>query len=224
MKLCTLLVSAAAMIVAATSAEASNVVVNQTVDLTQAGSFNYRYVNPAYGDTSVFLAPFLVDISVGDFVALNFTFSGDEQVVTQNLRSANVSVWTHGWNDTATVYSTGSLSFFDLQGNVVYSTSVTNDGDCCVHVGQFFVDSALAGAPSTMTFHGMSWTGTVTGYDGYTTRTYADPNLIIGADSLTLIGSPSVPEPASWALMLVGFGLAGSALRRRKTIVGFGQA
>jgi len=222
MKLCTLLAAAAAMIVSASSAEGANVVVNQTVDLTQAWPFNYRYVNPTYGDTGVFLAPFLVDISVGDSVALIFTFSGDEQVVTQNLFSANVSIWTRGWSDTATVYSTGSLSFFDLQGNTVYSTAVTSDGDCCVHVGQFFVDSSLAGAPSTMTFHGMSWTGTVTGYDGYTTRTYDEPNLIIGADSLTLTGSPSVPEPASWALMLVGFGMAGSALRRRKTIVAFG--
>lgn len=34
---------------------------------------------------------------------------------------------------------------------------------------------------------------------------------------------PAVPEPASWALMLVGFGLVGGALRgRRKTAVSFG--
>ncbi len=31
-----------------------------------------------------------------------------------------------------------------------------------------------------------------------------------------------VPEPASWALMLVGFGLAGTALRRQKVAVSFG--
>jgi microcystin-dependent protein len=28
--------------------------------------------------------------------------------------------------------------------------------------------------------------------------------------------SPGVPEPASWALMIGGFGLAGVALRRRR--------
>ena len=31
-----------------------------------------------------------------------------------------------------------------------------------------------------------------------------------------------VPEPASWAMMLAGFGLVGSAMRRRRTVVSFG--
>ena len=31
----------------------------------------------------------------------------------------------------------------------------------------------------------------------------------------------AVPEPASWALMIAGFGLAGAAMRRRRTIVRF---
>jgi len=34
--------------------------------------------------------------------------------------------------------------------------------------------------------------------------------------------SGSVPEPASWALMLGGFGLIGAAMRRRRTAVSFG--
>lgn len=33
---------------------------------------------------------------------------------------------------------------------------------------------------------------------------------------------PSVPEPASWAMMLGGFGLIGGAMRRRKMTVSFG--
>jgi hypothetical protein len=32
---------------------------------------------------------------------------------------------------------------------------------------------------------------------------------------------PSVPEPASWAMMLVGFGIAGIALRSRRTKLRF---
>jgi hypothetical protein len=38
-----------------------------------------------------------------------------------------------------------------------------------------------------------------------------------GSVSYRVVTAP-VPEPASWALMLAGFGLAGAALRRRQTI------
>lgn len=39
-----------------------------------------------------------------------------------------------------------------------------------------------------------------------------------GADIMvTDLASGAVPEPASWALMITGFGLVGSALRRRRT-------
>jgi hypothetical protein len=34
-------------------------------------------------------------------------------------------------------------------------------------------------------------------------------------------GAPAVPEPATWAMMLGGLGLAGVAMRRRKTVVSF---
>ena len=38
-------------------------------------------------------------------------------------------------------------------------------------------------------------------------------------DNIVVNGiAAAVPEPATWAMMLVGFGLAGSAMRRRKTI------
>lgn len=44
--------------------------------------------------------------------------------------------------------------------------------------------------------------------------------------SLTISGAqveqPSVPEPASWALMVAGFGLAGGAMRRRSRRGAFG--
>ena len=34
-------------------------------------------------------------------------------------------------------------------------------------------------------------------------------------------GTPAVPEPATWAMMVAGFGLAGGALRRRRAQVAF---
>jgi len=35
-------------------------------------------------------------------------------------------------------------------------------------------------------------------------------------------GTPSVPEPASWMMMIAGFGAVGAAMRRRKPAVSFG--
>jgi hypothetical protein len=47
-------------------------------------------------------------------------------------------------------------------------------------------------------------------------------NLGVGLDNVVV--EPvrgAVPEPATWALMLGGFGIAGTALRRRRTAVAF---
>jgi hypothetical protein len=38
-------------------------------------------------------------------------------------------------------------------------------------------------------------------------------------DNVTLGGAGGVPEPAAWALMIMGFGATGAALRRRRTVV-----
>jgi hypothetical protein len=35
-------------------------------------------------------------------------------------------------------------------------------------------------------------------------------------DNISLTSASSVPEPASWALVLVGFGAAGAAIRSRR--------
>nr|WP_310523278.1 PEPxxWA-CTERM sorting domain-containing protein [Polymorphobacter sp.] len=38
-------------------------------------------------------------------------------------------------------------------------------------------------------------------------------------DNLTLVSGPAVPEPASWVMMIAGFGLVGGAMRRRSVAV-----
>ena len=48
-----------------------------------------------------------------------------------------------------------------------------------------------------------------------------------GLNNLTftasLAATPAVPEPATWGLMIAGFGIAGAALRRKpKVAVSFG--
>lgn len=42
-----------------------------------------------------------------------------------------------------------------------------------------------------------------------------------GGFEVTLAPLAAVPEPAAWAMMIVGFGLAGGAMRRRRSAVAF---
>jgi hypothetical protein len=48
---------------------------------------------------------------------------------------------------------------------------------------------------------------------------WVDPSFVIDpayASQFTLVGVPGAPEPASWAMLIGGFALAGAALRRRR--------
>jgi hypothetical protein len=40
-------------------------------------------------------------------------------------------------------------------------------------------------------------------------------NVVLTADAIAGAGAAAIPEPAAWSLMIAGFGLIGSALRRR---------
>jgi hypothetical protein len=64
-----------------------------------------------------------------------------------------------------------------------------------------------------------TYTGTFTATDAVTRLTFLarnDPSwMAIDQVSVVAIGDGAVPEPASWALMIAGFGLVGGTLRRR---------
>ena len=62
--------------------------------------------------------------------------------------------------------------------------------------------------------------GTATGSDTITFRGRNDP-AYNALTNVSVTQSAAVPEPASWALMLGGFGLVGGALRSRKSTVAF---
>jgi hypothetical protein len=55
-------------------------------------------------------------------------------------------------------------------------------------------------------------------FDLASLRIWTEGELIVG--NIASEAAP-VPEPAAWALMIAGFGLAGAALRRRRTVVSF---
>jgi len=75
-----------------------------------------------------------------------------------------------------------------------------------------------------------------TGYDGQSSLSASDLDFegasgfstpfgtarVVQASNLTLRTTGTVPEPASWAMMVGGFGLLGAGMRRRRTAVSFG--
>ena len=121
------------------------------------------------------------------------------------------------------IYSGGSYSLFShplAGGGNTYFEDINNNGilagdylgaDTFFHAFEFdshtniFTDIVVAGASNVQAF-GLNDAGDVV----VTTDLSTGPNNFI-------YNNAGVPEPASWALMLVGFFGLGSALRRRRT-------
>lgn len=95
----------------------------------------------------------------------------------------------------------GALNTPFLDGHVSVSLSGTN---------ATLVVTPNGGPAQTYTF---DYGGTAFGGTGIGLGFYGDARLDNFAGGG---GAPGVPEPAAWALMLVGFGLAGTAMRSRQ--------
>jgi PEP-CTERM motif len=64
---------------------------------------------------------------------------------------------------------------------------------------------------------GFSFLGFQDSTASITSITVATTNDVISVDDVrfAFVGGPAVPEPASWAMMIAGFGLVGGVMRRR---------
>lgn len=51
-----------------------------------------------------------------------------------------------------------------------------------------------------------------------TSLTYNATNDVIAIDDIRFLAGPAVPEPATWAMMIAGFGAVGFAMRRRRNV------
>jgi hypothetical protein len=72
--------------------------------------------------------------------------------------------------------------------------------------------ATFAHTGSTLTF-GLRFGGA--GYQGGLDESWGFDNLAITLSG----GNTGVPEPASWAMLIAGFGLTGAAMRRRRAVV-----
>lgn len=97
--------------------------------------------------------------------------------------------------DVASALPNSRLFFYDMDGATI---------------GSFVLPESPLSAYYTPTSYTNVSVTSANGIGGFSFTDFAQGNTII--DNLV---ASAVPEPASWAMMLLGFGAAGSALRRR---------
>jgi hypothetical protein len=97
------------------------------------------------------------------------------------------------------------------------NTTYTCGGNNCVT----YIPYARSGSVITS---GFAWNSYLESYDytgtttaNISTNTSTNPNTYWAVFSLT--PPPVVPEPSTWALMILGFGIVGGAMRRREANV-----
>lgn len=99
---------------------------------------------------------------------------------------------------------------FREDGSLDYAQNNPSDGSGPLTYSNGVYSKYFSGATDSYTY----WdNGNLKRHDHYTEWFTLDARLAPGTSYSYLI--ESVPEPSSWALMIVGFGLAGAALRRR---------
>jgi hypothetical protein len=165
-------------------------------------------------DFPSFSPSFSVQLSAGDTFDYTINFAPGQQLTIDNLSM----IWAFSFaNVSSDVTGTGNLSLLDSTGAALYTSNTKTDTEQFIHFGQIFYASDFASLPTTVSFSGLHYVGTVDSYSdpGVTVRTYDDPAFYFNAYRYTVT---AVPEPETYALMLAGLGLLGGIARRRRTV------
>jgi hypothetical protein len=162
------------------------------------------------------------------FVGLMAAAPASAELLQFTLTGPYAAVWFIDSSPTPDAVGTDSFVLQDVSGN--YSEIPGNTGTVNYLAdfefynadfgGGFFARNFYDGNDLLTTDGAQLFGGTVDAptftSGSYTLTDYSDEsisyNLTIGSAAL-----PAVPEPASWALMILGFGAVGSAMRYRRS-------
>lgn len=147
-------------------------------------------------------------------------YSGDNYLIANGAPGPNVSVWSQMLTG-LTVGQTYNFS--------AYITNVCCNGDFTGTNGTPFIVATDNGAFTVSGAAGATgvWTQLTGSFVATSTSTmlniFNDNSMASGNDfGLDAISvTAAVPEPATWGLMILGFGAVGATLRRRSTKVAF---
>lgn len=134
-----------------------------------------------------------------DPVSFNFTLSFDN--------SADIDTTTTGLTvNSFTLPYSAQYQYFTATDGLAVATTLLGPATCSSSPGKFcaFIHDATSAAPSLIFFQNSLPTNNVWRGESLL-LTYSDAP-----------GGPGVPEPATWALMLIGFGGLGAQLRRQR--------
>jgi hypothetical protein len=165
--------------------------VNGSVDVFKTDSFIGGDPDPVGGD------PYALDlVGTGTYGGIYQSFNTEIGKLYRLTFDFANNPFISGASMNVGVSSLGGLSFLN---EVAHSGSTPTAMDWQTYTYEF---TALAGT-STLFFNNAS--GGVNGG--------------MYLDNISIIDPAAVPEPATWALMIAGFGLAGTALRQRRRLM-----
>ncbi len=172
-------------------------------------------LNPANISTNIsqelLASPFT--LGVGDTLDMTITFTGGQTIsLIGDTAIWPLSLTTGG---SATLQTSGTLEFLGASANIVSGLIPISQENRYIHVGNYYDASDYRTDSAAISFNGLRQILTVTASDIDTPREYN--SISIYTDGR--VSFAAVPEPASWAMMLAGFGLIGGAVRRRQQTV-----
>ena len=184
-------------------------------------------------------------VALATALALPVSAGAVNAVSNAGFESGGLGPWFNStggnWAATSTDAHSGSFSARDV-GNFEIRQDFTPVAVSSITTAQFWLKHpGLNGAPTyvTLTYSDSSSTGFIvftsgSGWELINVLSNLDVSKSLsafaiygysgGGDEVTLLddvlfdGGSAVPEPASWALMIGGFAMVGSAMRRRTAI------
>jgi hypothetical protein len=201
---------AAAAVLAVSPAHAASHILNLTGTVGNSSFGNFTIGSSEFFTWTLNLDGLQAfEINQGDDVQVSVTLdqlftvpSSGETFVGFNLFQDNGSV------NPSNASNNGSWTFLNSMGptGLANDTVGSNCGNCLSNI-------VFLGAQSSFNFDGIT--------ANFTIDTLDDVDFLINGASLSYQlrnTIPTVPEPSTWAMMLLGFGAVGSAIRRRTKV------
>lgn len=189
----------------AAPADASTINLSQTIDVSSMTS----------GGSLIFSSPLLQNVQSGDTFNIAITFKPGQSITASGLSYIEIALLT-----TWPLYTIDdNLSWSLLSNSDKPFLSGTKNGGLYESGFVGGVISSFDGLPADVSFHGFQVGGDVTGVELFPPTAAAtligSGEFAIDANSFQITDLPGVPEPAAWAMLILGVGMIGIAARRR---------